>query len=308
MTKKKLSLFPYVLALGAVALISALVLSDPKVSTAPATPRANTPVELTLVTQNQEAAVVSPSIEATTITTATIATTTTTSLLSYVEIIGGCGPYYNVGACVNLRSGPGTEFPVVSRLRTGIVLRVESDKVVALDGSPWHKIVFDKGIRYPERIAGDWYVTASSTLVRSVENVGDIFSPVGTTASTSKRVVVSLSEGMLYAYDGKELFMKEPTSPGLDLTPTPRGLFTVYYKTPSRYMQGPIPGISDQEYDLPGVPWNLYFTAEGAVIHGAYWHDNFGKKWSHGCVNLSPESAKKIYEWAEIGMPVIVRD
>ena len=73
-------------------------------------------------------------------------------------------------------------------------------------------------------------------------------------------------------------------------------------------MQGPLPGISDQYYDLPGVPWNLYFTEQGAVIHGAYWHDHFGERWSHGCVNLPAEVAHKLYEWADLGTPVIVQD
>ena len=66
-------------------------------------------------------------------------------------------------------------------------------------------------------------------------------------------------------------------------------------------MQGPIPGLSDQYYDLPGVPWNLYFTEYGAVIHGAYWHDNFGQPSSHGCVNLPIDEARKLYLWADVG-------
>ena len=73
-------------------------------------------------------------------------------------------------------------------------------------------------------------------------------------------------------------------------------------------MQGPLPGISDQYYDLPGVPWNLYFTHEGAAIHGAYWHDNFGKPRSHGCVNLPLAEAHKLYTWADIGVQVFVQD
>ena len=48
-----------------------------------------------------------------------------------------------------------------------------------------------------------------------------------------------------------------------------RGLGDVYKRqTPSRYMQGPVPGISDDEYDLPGVPWTMYFTKQGlSLIH-----------------------------------------
>jgi lipoprotein-anchoring transpeptidase ErfK/SrfK len=74
-------------------------------------------------------------------------------------------------------------------------------------------------------------------------------------------------------------------------------------------MQGPLPNIKDkQHYDLPGVPWNLYFTEGGAVIHGAYWHKSFGSPYSHGCVNLSPENAHTLYSWADLGTTVVVRD
>ena len=91
---------------------------------------------------------------------------------------------------------------------------------------------------------------------------------------------------------GEELAMEIDISTGLELTPTPRGTFTVFRKTPSRYMQGPLPGIANDYYDLPGVPWNLYFTEQGAVIHGAYWHDSFGSPYSHGCVNADPKTAE----------------
>ncbi|MBI2047734.1 MAG: L,D-transpeptidase, partial [Parcubacteria group bacterium] len=56
------------------------------------------------------------------------------------------------------------------------------------------------------------------------------------------------------------------------------------------------------------VPWNLYFTHQGAVIHGTYWHENFGKPSSNGCVNVRPAQAEKLYKWADVGTRVTVRD
>ena len=38
----------------------------------------------------------------------------------------------------------------------------------------------------------------------------------------------------------------------------------------------------------------MYF-ANAYAIHGAYWHDEFGNRRSHGCVNLSPRDAGKVY-------------
>lgn len=221
---------------------------------------------------------------------------------NYVEVTESCGPYFD-GECVNMRSGPGEEYPSVLRLRKGMVLKVAG--VVHGENRDWYKIAQDNEVRYPERIESDWYVAVDTVALFSDD--GDHMLTPGT-ATTTKHIEVDKSEQMLYAYEDDTLFMQTPISTGLEFTPTPRGNFTIYKMTPSRYMQGPLPGISDQYYDLPGVPWNLYFTQDGAVIHGAYWHDHFGNQWSHGCINLSPEEAKKLYLWADIGTTVLVRN
>ncbi|MBI2037152.1 MAG: L,D-transpeptidase family protein [Candidatus Liptonbacteria bacterium] len=224
-------------------------------------------------------------------------------LFEYIEVIDGCGPYFN-GPCLNVRSGPGQDYDKVTRLRKGIVLKVGGR--VVRDGQTWYKIVFDEWIRYPERVTGDWYVAADYVRILLDEGERDLAD--GAAASSTKRIVVDRSEQMLYAYEDGELFMSEPISTGIELTPTPRGTFTIFKKTPSRYMQGPLPGISEKYYDLPGVPWNLYFSQQGAVIHGAYWHDQFGKPWSSGCVNMPLAEAQKLYTWADVGTTVVVRD
>ena len=240
-------------------------------------------------------------------TTQEISTSTTTEAtpqtFQYIQIQGGCN-WASVGTCVNMRSGPGTQYPTVTKLRDGIVLRV-GDSVVA-DGQIWYKILFATTLRYPERVKGGLYV-AQTDSVHLITNTGDE-EAARVNASSTKHILVDVSKQMLYAYDGDTLFMQESISTGLEFTPTPRGTFYVYKKTPSRYMQGPIPGVSDQFYDLPGVPWDLYFTKDGAVIHGAYWHNKFGQPWSHGCVNLPPDQAERLYMWADTGMPVIVRN
>lgn len=224
-------------------------------------------------------------------------------LFQYIEVIGGCGPYFT-NECLNARSGPGTNFPIIARLRNGMVLKVGG--VVDRDGEQWYKISFEEWLRYPERIIDDWYVSAK--YVRALMDEGVRTTKPENADPGNKRIVVNRSKQMLYAYEGDTLFMEEKISTGVELTPTPRGTFTIFKKTPSRYMQGPIPGISDKYWDLPGVPWNLYFTHQGAIIHGTYWHDRFGSKSSNGCVNIAPLQAEKLYKWAEIGTKVTVVD
>lgn len=227
------------------------------------------------------------------------------SLFEYVEVVDGCGPHFE-GECLNVRGGPGTDFPVYAQLRNGIVLKVGG--VVERYGEEWYRIVFDEYLRYPERQKGEWYVKAEYVSILYDEGDKTVWED-GRNASSTKKIVVDRGEQMLYAYDGEELFMETKISTGLELTPTPRGTFTIFKKTPSRYMQGPLPNLIDQQvYDLPGVPWNLYFTQGGAVIHGAYWHTSFGSRYSHGCVNVPLDVARKLYDWAELGTIVVVHD
>jgi lipoprotein-anchoring transpeptidase ErfK/SrfK len=55
--------------------------------------------------------------------------------------------------------------------------------------------------------------------------------------------------------------------------------------------------IAASGFDLPGVPWVLYFTESGLSFHGTYWHNDFGHPRSHGCINISPQAAKWLYRW-----------
>ena len=226
-------------------------------------------------------------------------------LFEYVAVVDGCNHDFT-GECLNVCSGPGEDFPVVAQLRNGIVLKVGG--AIEREGETWYQVVFDEWLRYPERVTSDWYVAAS--YVNVLYDEGEKTSWEGDAATTShKRIVIDRSSQRLYAYERGALYLQTPISTGLELTPTPRGTFTIFKKTPSRYMQGPLPNLVDKQYyDLPGVPWNLYFTHGGAVIHGAYWHDSFGNQYSHGCVNVETTIAKTLYNWAELGTTVVVQD
>jgi hypothetical protein len=55
---------------------------------------------------------------------------------------------------------------------------------------------------------------------------------------------------------------------------------------------------SDSGYDTMAVPWPVFFnTNAGAAIHGAFWHNDFGVRRSHGCINVAPQDAKWIFRW-----------
>ena len=193
-----------------------------------------------------------------------------------------------------------------SPLRNGVILKVLEK--VEVDGISWYKIYFDEWVRYPNRLGKTAFISADYVKIIEVKKEDKKIEVVlETDISKIKRIVIDINTQTLYAYEGENIFMQEKVSTGLKDTPTPRGTFKIMTKTPSRYMQGPLPGISSQEYDLPGVPWAMYFTKEGGAIHGTYWHKKFGQKWSHGCVNLPTAEAEKLYNWTPIGIKVIVK-
>jgi lipoprotein-anchoring transpeptidase ErfK/SrfK len=58
----------------------------------------------------------------------------------------------------------------------------------------------------------------------------------------------------------------------------------------------------DPAYSFEEVPWVQYFHKEVA-LHGAYWHSRFGHAVSHGCVNLAPADAQRVYAMTRASTP-----
>ncbi len=81
---------------------------------------------------------------------------------------------------------------------------------------------------------------------------------------------------------------------------TPTGTFRIREKHIAATMDGDV--ASDGPYSIEDVPWIMYFSGSYA-LHGAFWHNNFGHKQSHGCVNLAPNDARAIFGWTEPRLP-----
>ncbi len=123
----------------------------------------------------------------------------------------------------------------------------------------------------------------------------------------AKRIQISLSEQKVTAFEYDRPVFTAQVSTGLSQaqvtngeisTETPLGNHMVDHKRPVRHM-GDGEVTSDlNAYELPGVPWVSYFYSHtGVAFHGTYWHDNFGKAMSHGCVNLRNEDANWLFRW-----------
>ncbi len=116
--------------------------------------------------------------------------------------------------------------------------------------------------------------------------------------ATSVRQTLSCYEGNTEVY-----FCRVSTGYG-DTFSTPVGDQAIAWKIFSIHMAANTG--SDSGYDTMAVPWPVFFnTNAGAAIHGAFWHNDFGVRRSHGCVNVSPEDAKWIFRWTN---PAITLD
>ena len=122
-----------------------------------------------------------------------------------------------------------------------------------------------------------------------------------------KRIKVDLKAQTLTCFEGDAAVLTTKVATGAAFEQadgsiadfgTPRGAHQVILKMPSRHMRAiEAERNTDAWFDLPGVPWNTFFTIEGIAIHGTYWHNDFGIVRSHGCVNVPIKVAQFIYRW-----------
>ncbi|HYJ08077.1 MAG TPA: L,D-transpeptidase family protein [Polyangiaceae bacterium] len=122
-----------------------------------------------------------------------------------------------------------------------------------------------------------------------------------------KWIDISIKQQSLVAYAGKVAVYATLVSTGRaglgdpdETESTPRGTFMIYQKEVASTMDGD--EDKGDSYNLRDVPFVQYFH-KGYALHGAYWHDEFGKVRSHGCINLAPRDAAWLFEWTDPSVP-----
>ncbi|MBN1136175.1 MAG: L,D-transpeptidase family protein [Anaerolineae bacterium] len=120
-----------------------------------------------------------------------------------------------------------------------------------------------------------------------------------------KRIEIDIGDQRFYAWEGDNLIYRYATSTGLPGRDTATGHYHVLDKIPMAYssiwrLKMPywlgiyyVGGIENGIHALPIRP-------DGSVM----WGGLLGTKQSYGCVILDTAAAKKVYDWAEIGIPV----
>lgn len=122
-----------------------------------------------------------------------------------------------------------------------------------------------------------------------------------------KWIDVSIREQTLVAYEGKRPVFATLVSTGRGGLGDPdteqatvQGTFMIFEKSVSSTMDGE--QDRPDSFDLRDVPFVQYFH-KGFALHGAYWHEDFGRARSHGCVNLAPRDAAFLFEWTDPQVP-----
>jgi lipoprotein-anchoring transpeptidase ErfK/SrfK len=118
-----------------------------------------------------------------------------------------------------------------------------------------------------------------------------------------KHIYVDTATQSVTAFEDDRAVLTARCSSGGKGTKTPLGQFQTFHKGSTIHMTNDGEAGAGHGYDLPGVPWVSFFTGTGVSFHGTYWHNDYGRPRSHGCVNLTPADAKFIYRWTSPVVP-----
>lgn len=152
--------------------------------------------------------------------------------------------------------------------------RVNIFASVELDGWNWYMVG-----------PNQWLEQRVVALAKKVERPTEI---------VGRWVAIDLYEQTLVAYENDTPVYATLVATGLPGWDTREGVFEVWARATSDPMSGAA-GAPDF-YALQNVPWVMYFDG-GISMHGTYWHDGFGFRRSHGCVNLTISDARYLFEW-----------
>jgi hypothetical protein len=117
---------------------------------------------------------------------------------------------------------------------------------------------------------------------------------------TDKHIVVDVAKQEMICFEGETPVFAARTATGFGSNRTPRGEYEVLRKSHTSYMIG---GEGDDHYDLPGVSFPTYFTRSAIAVHGTYWHNDYGRPRSHGCVNVLNDAAQFVFRWSSPAVP-----
>jgi lipoprotein-anchoring transpeptidase ErfK/SrfK len=119
-------------------------------------------------------------------------------------------------------------------------------------------------------------------------------------------VDVDLATQTLVAYEGAAPVFATLVSTGKGkqgaYNATPKGTHRIWVKLTSANMDNLEDENANRYYRMENVPWVQFFD-KGVGLHGAFWHHSFGHERSHGCVNLTPKDAERLFWFTTPRLP-----
>lgn len=197
--------------------------------------------------------------------------------------------------------------PVVDTLAAA-VNRAPENALVITDSAG--KVLREESAGQSGREVGDTSDVASDFAAQLADGNAAYTLPVTevpvTTVSIARRIEVDLGAQRTYLFENGNVVQSYAISSGLPGTPTPTGSFRVYAHTAEQDLGALCydPTRTDS-YCTKDVKWLTWFAPDIA-FHGTYWHNNFGNRMSHGCVNMPTDIAEFVYRWAPVGTEVWV--
>jgi lipoprotein-anchoring transpeptidase ErfK/SrfK len=151
--------------------------------------------------------------------------------------------------------------------------------------------------RYYETTEGYWVRDIDINIVRAP-------TPPPNLAPGEKWIDVDLTSQGLVAMEGDKPVYATIVSTGVSDPDPAKDHSTVVgtFRVREKHVTDTMDDDSNGTYRIEDVPWVMYFEKSYAV-HGAFWHSRFGRERSHGCVNLTPHDAKRIFQWAGPTLP-----
>jgi len=117
---------------------------------------------------------------------------------------------------------------------------------------------------------------------------------------------VDIANQVLTAYEGQRPVFATMVSTGRGrgdtVQATPKGEHRIWAKLSSSDMDNLENEEASRYYAIQDVPWVMYFD-RGYGLHGTFWHRSFGHVRSHGCVNLAPLDAQRLFYWTSPPIP-----
>jgi hypothetical protein len=189
----------------------------------------------------------------------------------------------------NVRVGSWTDSPVLGTLGAGERVKVlgEEQGAAVSGNATWLRI--DGG-----RFAG---ARVHSSLVARMPEPKAVIAPKPADSPPGGWLAVSRSAATLtYLDEGGTPVFSTYVSLGRAGVETPQGGYETLGKYRADTMSSATVTDADRAYHLPNVPFVQYYRDGGYAIHGTYWHDNYGRVQSQGCINLTWTDSAYLFE------------